>query len=56
MRQAPTSIPLRDLHCPHCAGKFVQQDLGTWGVEGLELLNKLEGKIPYHIDGGNYTD
>lgn len=45
-----------DLNCPHCAGKYFQKDLGTWEMDGLELLNKLEGKIPYHIYGGAYTE
>lgn len=45
-----------DLHCPHCAGRYFQKDLGTWEMEGLELLDKLEGKIPYHIYGGAYTE
>ena len=45
-----------DLHCPHCAGKYFEKDLGTWEMEGLELLNKLQGKIPYHIYGGAYTE
>ena len=45
-----------DLNCPHCAGKYFQKDLGTWEMDGLELLNKLEGNIPYHIYGGAYTE
>jgi len=45
-----------DLHCPHCAGKYFQKDLGTWEMDGLELLNKLQGRIPYHIYGGAYTE
>ncbi|MBI2852969.1 MAG: hypothetical protein HYX84_07720 [Chloroflexi bacterium] len=45
-----------DLHCPHCAGRYVQKDLGTWEMDALELLNKLQGKIPFHIYGGNYTE
>lgn len=45
-----------DLQCPHCAGKYFQKDLGTWEQEGLELLDKLEGKIPYHVYGGAYTE
>jgi len=45
-----------NLYCPHCAGKFFQKDLGTWEMDGLELLNKLKGKIPYHIYGGAYTE
>lgn len=44
------------LRCSHCAGKYFQKDLGTWEAEGLELLDKLEGKIPYHIYGGAYTE
>ena len=45
-----------DLHCPHCAGRYFQKDLGTWEMDGLELLRKLEGKIPFHIYGGAYTE
>ncbi len=45
-----------DLGCLHCAGKYFQKDLGTWELEALELLNKLQGKIPYHIYGGAYTE
>lgn len=45
-----------NLHCPHCAGKHFKKDLGTWELDGLELLNKLEGKIPFHIYGGAYTE
>lgn len=45
-----------NLFCPHCAGKYVQKDLGTWEMDGLELLRQLEGRIPFHIYGGNYTE
>ena len=45
-----------NLHCPHCAGKYMQKDLGTWEMDALELLRRLEGNIPYHIYGGNYTE
>ncbi|MFC1964081.1 radical SAM protein [Chloroflexota bacterium] len=45
-----------NLNCPHCAGKYFQKDLGTWEMEGLQLLDKLQGKIPYHIYGGAYTE
>ena len=45
-----------DLACSHCAGKFFKKDLGAWELDGLELLNKLEGRIPYHIYGGSYTE
>ena len=45
-----------DLACPHCAGKLFQKDLGTWEMDALELLDKLKGKIPFHIYGGAYTE
>ena len=45
-----------NLSCPHCAGKFFNKDLGNWEMEGLELLEKLKGKIPFHIYGGAYTE
>lgn len=45
-----------DLRCPHCAGKFFIKALGTWELDGLTILNKLQGKIPYHIYGGAYTE
>jgi MoaA/NifB/PqqE/SkfB family radical SAM enzyme len=45
-----------DMHCTHCAGKKFQKDLGNWEMDGLELLNNLRGKIPYHIYGGAYTE
>lgn len=45
-----------DFNCPHCAGRKFQKDLGTWELTGLALLEKLQGKIPYHIYGGAYTE
>ncbi len=45
-----------DLHCPHCAGKKFDKPLGTWEMDGLSLLDKLKGKVPYHIYGGAYTE
>lgn len=45
-----------NLNCPHCAGKYFRKDLGTWEMEALELLDKIKGKIPYHIYGGAYTE
>lgn len=45
-----------NLGCPHCAGKYFDHSLGHWEIEGLELLDKLKGKIPYHIYGGAYTE
>lgn len=45
-----------DLSCSHCAGRNFDKSVGTWEMEGLEILNKLEGKIPFHIYGGAYTE
>ena len=45
-----------DLGCPHCAGRKFDRSLGTWEREGLELLDRLEGAIPFHIYGGAYTE
>ena len=45
-----------NLGCPHCAGKLFDKTLGTWEMTGLELLDRLKGKIPYHIYGGAYTE
>ena len=45
-----------DLHCPHCAGSKFDKSLGDWEMDGIELLDKLQGKIPYHIYGGAYTE
>lgn len=45
-----------DLNCPHCAGRYFNKELGTWELEGLELLNKLQGAIPFHIYGGAFTE
>ena len=45
-----------DLACSHCAGRYFIKGLGRWELDALELLNKLEGKVPYHIYGGAYTE
>ena len=46
-----------NLHCPHCAGKFFDRAVDDrWEMKGLELLDKLQGAIPYHIYGGAYTE
>jgi len=44
------------LNCDHCAGKYFSKDLGHWEILGLELLDNLKGKIPFHIYGGAYTE
>lgn len=45
-----------NLNCPHCAGKYFDKSLFAWETYGLELLDKLEDNIPFHIYGGAYTE
>jgi len=45
-----------NLNCAHCAGGRFDKSLGTWEITGLRLLDRLEGKIPFHIYGGAYTE
>ena len=45
-----------NLNCPHCAGRHFDHSLGHWEMDGLELLDKLKGAIPFHIYGGAYTE
>src|SRR3989338_4750061 len=42
--------------CTFCAGKLFAQDLSSWELEALDLLNKLKGAIPFNIFGGAYTE
>lgn len=42
--------------CFYCAGHRFIKDLGTFEMDALELLRKLDGKIPYVIYGGSYTE
>jgi len=43
-------------NCFYCAGKRFQKDLGDFEMNALELLRKLDGRIPYVIYGGSYTE
>jgi len=45
-----------NMHCGHCAGDLYDKGMDYWESKALSLLNKLEGKIPYHIYGGAYTE
>ena len=45
-----------DLHCAHCQGHLFEKGLGLWEGKVLALLHKLEGKVPFHIYGGAYTE
>lgn len=42
--------------CFYCAGYRFRKDLGDFEMEALELLRKLDGRIPYVIYGGSYTE
>lgn len=42
--------------CFYCAGYRFIKDLGTFEMDALELLRKLDGRIPYVIYGGSYTE
>lgn len=45
-----------NFNCFYCAGfKFIK-DLGTFEMDALDLLRKLNGRIPYIIYGGSYTE
>lgn len=45
-----------NFNCYYCAGLKFQKDLGDFEMDALELLRKLDGKIPYVIYGGSYTE
>jgi len=60
-RQFEIHLPANHLHpcnlkCSHCAGRHFDHALGHWEMDALELLDKLQGAIPYHIYGGAYTE
>ena len=45
-----------NLNCGYCAGHNFVKALGTWEMDGLELLRQLGNRIPFHIYGGSYTE
>lgn len=45
-----------DLKCAHCQGHLFKKDLDHWEPTVLSLLHKLEGKVPFHVYGGAYTE
>ena len=45
-----------NFHCDYCAGKRFIKDLGSFEMDALDLLRQLEGRIPYVIYGGAYTE
>ena len=42
--------------CFYCAGYRFIKDLGIFEMDALELLRRLDGRIPYVIYGGSYTE
>lgn len=42
--------------CYYCAGHNFIKDLGNFEMDALSLLRQLNGKIPYIIYGGSYTE
>ena len=42
--------------CDYCQGNELDMSLGPWETKVLTLLEKLKGKIPYHVYGGAYTE
>jgi len=45
-----------NFHCFYCAGKTFIKDIGNWEERGLRLIKELDGRIPFHIHGGSYTE
>jgi len=45
-----------NFNCYYCAGHRFKKDLGDFEGDALDLLRQLEGRIPYVIYGGSYTE
>ncbi len=45
-----------NFNCFYCQGGRVARALGSWEEKGLTLMEKLQGRIPYYIYGGAYTE
>jgi len=45
-----------NFNCFWCQGSELEQPLGKWQEEGLQLLENLKGDIPLHVYGGAYTE
>ncbi|KPJ55308.1 hypothetical protein AMJ47_00310 [Parcubacteria bacterium DG_72] len=45
-----------NFNCYYCQGKILEQPLVRFELDALELLEKLKGKVPYHIYGGAYSE
>lgn len=45
-----------NFNCYYCQGRILEQPLGSFELDVLELCYKLQGKVPYMIYGGAYTE
>ncbi|MBF0522469.1 MAG: radical SAM protein [Candidatus Omnitrophica bacterium] len=45
-----------NFNCYYCQGKALDRGLGHWEEQGLVILEKLKGAIPFYIYGGAYTE
>jgi len=45
-----------NFNCWWCQGRELEQPIGHWEKEGLDLLHNLKGAIPLHVYGGAYTE
>jgi len=45
-----------NFRCSYCQGRLLNQPLDPFEKKGLKLVRELEGKIPFHIYGGAYTE
>ena len=45
-----------NFHCSYCQGKQVAQLLSNWEPDGLKVVEQLQGRIPFYIFGGVYTE
>ena len=45
-----------NFHCYYCQGKLLEQPLGNFEWDALTLVRELNGRIPYMIYGGAYTE
>ena len=59
----PLEIPLPgdgqracNFSCAICQGRLLKQPLGKWEDKALRLIKKLQGRVPYHVYGGAYTE
>lgn len=46
-----------NFHCLHCQGRYYDQTLSTeWVPKAFRLVEKLEGRMPFVVVGGQYTE